>query len=260
VQVFDPRPDADDRRDPERLKQTYLEQTNVNEPFREIAQFFASVEYVHVAPQLVRDAERYAGRERDPFGGDLLEQIVATPKMKRDPRLRRIEEALRLAVPQLTGIATDRDAKGRPHVRGKYQHWRPAGAWQAEDQSSDGMLRLMSLLWASLDGSGPLLLEEPDMSLHPGVVRFLPQMFARLQRRTKRQIMLSTHSPDLLSGLDGDDAFVRHAVILLGMSRRTLSYGPMDRPPSRRLTSRRLAATCARARRSTSNGEDASGP
>jgi hypothetical protein len=115
VPVFDPRPDADDRRDPERLKQTYLQQTNVNEPFREIAQFFASVEYVHVAPQLVRDAERYGGHEGDPFGGDLLEQIVAMPKMKRDPRLRRIEEALRLAVPQLTGIATDRDAKGRPH-------------------------------------------------------------------------------------------------------------------------------------------------
>jgi predicted ATPase len=66
------------------------------------------------------------------------------------------------------------------------------------DQFSDGTLRLMGLLWAVLDGRGPLLLEEPELSLHPEVIRFIPQMFARIQRRTGRQIILSTHSADLL--------------------------------------------------------------
>ncbi|HEV8658142.1 MAG TPA: AAA family ATPase [Thermoanaerobaculia bacterium] len=210
AQVFSPRPDSADQKDPERLRQTYLEQTNTNQAFREIAQFFASVEYLHIVPQLVRDTERYVGREHDPFGGDFLEQIVATPEKTRRARLRRIEEALRVAVPQLSEIETDRDNKGRPHIRGKYQHWRPTGAWQNEDQFSDGTLRLMGLLWASLEGTGPLLLEEPELSLHPAVVRFLPQMFARLQRRTKRQIMLSTHSPDLLAdpGIGTDEVFL----------------------------------------------------
>jgi len=204
------RPDSDDRRDPERLKQTYLEQTNANRSFREIAQFFSSIEYLHIVPQLVRDTERYTGRDHDPFGGDFLERIAATGERTRDARLRRIEEALRVAVPQLSEIETDRDAKGRPHIRGKYQHWRPTGAWQTEEQFSDGTLRLMGLLWAALDGTGPLLLEEPELSLHPGVVRFLPQMFARLQRRAKRQIMLSTHSPDLLTdaGIGTDEVFL----------------------------------------------------
>ena len=45
---------------------------------------------------------------------------------------------------------------------------------------------------------GPLLLEEPELSLHPDVVRFLPQMFARMQRRTGRQVLVSSHSADLL--------------------------------------------------------------
>jgi predicted ATPase len=49
-----------------------------------------------------------------------------------------------------------------------------------------------------LDGTGPLLLEEPELSLHPDVVRWLPQMFARIQRRSSRQILTSTHSTDLL--------------------------------------------------------------
>jgi hypothetical protein len=59
-------------------------------------------------------------------------------------------------------------------------------------------LRLLGLLWATLDGTGPLLLEEPELSLHPDVVRFVPQMFARIQRRSGRQLLVSTHSTDLL--------------------------------------------------------------
>jgi predicted ATPase len=58
-------------------------------------------------------------------------------------------------------------------------------------------LRLIGLLWAILDGIGPLLLEDPELSLHPEVVRFLPQMFAHIQSRTGRQILTSTHSTDL---------------------------------------------------------------
>jgi len=36
------------------------------------------------------------------------------------------------------------------------------------------------------------------MSLHPEVVRHIPQMLARLQRTTGRQVFISTHSSDLL--------------------------------------------------------------
>jgi len=75
-----------------------------------------------------------------------------------------------------------------------------------EDQFSDGTLRLLGLLWATLDRAGPLLLEEPELSLHPAVVVFIPQLFARVQGRLGRQILMSTHSTDLLSdtgiGLD----------------------------------------------------------
>jgi len=56
----------------------------------------------------------------------------------------------------------------------------------------------MGLLWAIMEGSGPLLFEEPELSLHPEIVRYLPQMFARVQRRSGRQILISTHSADLL--------------------------------------------------------------
>lgn len=193
------RPDRQDKADPERLTQTYLEQINVNKQFREIAEFLGSVRYLHVVPQLVREPDRSVGRTNDPFGGDFLEQITRSQEKTRGARLRRIRDALSVAVPQLAELELARDLRGTPHLRGKYRHWRPQGAWQAEDQFSDGTLRLMGLLWAVLDGTGPLLLEEPELSLHPEVIRFLPQMFARIQRRFGRQVMISTHSTDLLS-------------------------------------------------------------
>jgi predicted ATPase len=204
------RPLPDDSKDPERLTQTFLEQVNTNRAFRGLAEFFGQVRYLHIVPQLVREPDRSVGRQNDPFGGDFLEQLARTPDKVRKGRLDRIRGALRVAVPQLEGLELRRDARGTPHLRGKYAHWRPQGAWQTEDHFSDGTLRLLGLLWASLDGFGPLLLEEPELSLHPEVVRYLPQMFARIQRRGGRQIILSTHSTDLLrdSGIGVDEVLL----------------------------------------------------
>jgi len=204
------RPNKEDSEDLERMTQTYLEQVNVNREFRDLVRFFESIRYLHIVPQLVREPDRSVGRVQDPYGGDFLEQIAKTPDRTQKVRLRRIRDALRVAVPQLQEIEPKRDARGTPHLRGKYDHWRPRGAWQTEEQFSDGTLRLMGLLWAVMESGGPLLLEEPELSLHPEVVRFLPQMFARVQRRTGRQIILSTHSPELIQdeGIGLDEVFL----------------------------------------------------
>ena len=201
------RPNSDDKEDPDRLSQTHLEQVNVNREFRELTSFFESTRYLHIVPQLVREPDRSIGRMNDPFGGDFLEQVAKTSERTRNARLRRIQEALRVAVPQLKSVELWRDIRGTPHLRGKYQHWRPQGAWQTEEQFSDGTLRLMGLLWATMSKEGPLLLEEPELSLHPEIIRVLPQMLARAQRNTGRQVFLSSHSSDLLldSGIGLDE-------------------------------------------------------
>lgn len=243
------RPTDQDKNDPERLTQTYLEQVNANKEFRDLTEFFGSIRYLHIVPQLIREPDRSVGRRNDPYGGDFLEQIAQTQERTRDARLRRIQDALRVAVPQLKELELWRDERGTPHLRGKYEHWRPQGAWQTEDQFSDGTLRLLGLLWAALDGTGSLLLEEPELSLHPEVVRFIPQMLARIQRRTGRQVFISTHSTDLLKddgiGLDEvllliptaegtsvktASAFAEIKVILEGGSNLAEAVMPLTRP------------------------------
>ncbi|MFN7913705.1 MAG: AAA family ATPase [Vicinamibacterales bacterium] len=192
------RPTPDDLEDPEQLFQTHLEQVGNNAKFRTLAAFFESVRYMHLVPQLVREPDRSAGLTGDPFGGDFIEQVARTSIKEQRARLARVTAALQVAVPQLQELELWTDKAGTPHLRGRYEHWRAQGAWQNEDQLSDGTLRLLGLLWVMLDSHGPLLLEEPELSLHPEVVRYLPQVFARMQQRTGRQILLSTHSADLL--------------------------------------------------------------
>jgi predicted ATPase len=205
------RPDDDDEEDQSRLTQTHLEQVIANKEFRDIAEFLAQVRYLHVIPQLIRESDRVLSRVQDPYGSDFLEQIAQTQKKTLNARLRKINEALRVAVPQLKELKLDRDERGVPHLKGMYEHWRPDAGWQSEEQFSDGTLRLLGLLWAILDGNAPLLLEEPELSLHNAVVRLIPQMMNRVARKSSRQIILSTHSADLLAD-EGIDA--REVVIL----------------------------------------------
>ena len=195
------RPDRDDEADEERLTQTHLEQINSNADFRDVARYFESIRYLHLVPQLLRHPEAFQGPSipDDPFGRNFLEMVVKTPEKTRRSRLRRIEAALREAVPQLKGLTDTKDEAGIPHLEATYAHWRPNAGRQREDQFSDGTLRLIGLFWSLLEGDAPLLLEEPELSLHSGIVAKLPALFYRLQRKRRRQIFVSTHSGDLLS-------------------------------------------------------------
>ena len=212
------RPDKRDNDDRELLRQTHLEQINSNREFREIAEFFNTISYYHIVPQLIRDPERSVGRKLDPYGGDLLEQIASAQRRTQESRLRRIQDALRVAVPQLQELTQYKDERGVPHLRAKYDHWRSKGAWQTEADFSDGTLRLIGLLWALLDGTGPLILEEPELSLHTEIVSRIPEMMASIQRSQKkqaRQILVSTHSSDLLK----DEGIAPDEVLLLRPTR-----------------------------------------
>ncbi len=207
------RPNDDDTNDPDRLTQTFLEQIGANQEFREVAKYLQSTTYLHLVPQLLRYADLIQARvvEDDPFGQGFLERIAKTTEKTRKARLRKIEDALKVAVPQLQHLQFVKDVNsGRPHLQALYSHWRPNAGWQQEDQFSDGTLRLIGLLWALLEGESLLLLEEPELSLNSGIVVQLAPLISRLQRPRKRQVIISTHSDALLTdpGIDGREVLL----------------------------------------------------
>lgn len=203
------RPDAHDRRDPARLTQTFLEQINANAQFRELVVFFSSTTYLHLVPQLLKHSDEISGRilENDPFGQGLLQRIARTPAKTQEARLRRIQQALEVAVPQFSELKFEQDSiTGFPHLKANFKHWRVNGAWQREDQFSDGTLRLIGFLWALQEGDGLLLLEEPELSLNDAITEHIPLMIDRVLRQRKkggflRQVLSTTHSDTLVAAI-----------------------------------------------------------
>ena len=207
------RPDKEDKSDPERLTQTFLEQINVNAKFREISQFLQNITYLHLVPQLLRFADSIQGKvvEEDPFGQGFLEKVASVTERTRRSRLKKIESALKIAVPQFKQLEFLRDENtGRPHLRALYSHWRAKAGWQQEDQFSDGTLRLLGLMWSLLESDSVLLLEEPELSLNAGIVSQLAPLISRMQRSRRSQVLVSTHSDALLKepGIDGTEVLL----------------------------------------------------
>ena len=80
--------------------------------------------------------------------------------------------------------------------------------WLAAAQESDGTLRLAGILTALFQQPSPTLLgfEEPELAIHPGALPVLYDFLA--EGSVRSQILLTTHSPDLLDLLALDDVRV----------------------------------------------------
>lgn len=206
------RPDAADAQDPLLLTQTHLEQVSANKPFRKLAELFASVEYTHLVPELVRQPRLSSGRagRHDAYGTGLLEAIRALPDEERDRRLQVLQGQLAKVVSQLQELVYVPDERGAPHLGARFVPGSVPANFHLEDQLSDGTLRLLGLLWVLGSGSAPLLLEEPEMSLHASAVRQIPQVLARAASRADRQVLISTHSEEMLSdtGIDPSEILI----------------------------------------------------
>lgn len=206
ITVMPDRPNADDKSDPRLREQTHLEQLTQNAPFRELADALASVIHVHVVPQVAKSFLRSdEAALRDSPGSDFIERIAALSPKKQKGALNKIQKLLKAAVPQFSELTITHEQKtGRPHLEASYKHWRAHGTWQNEQDFSDGTLRLIGLLWAILEGDSPLLLEEPELSLHEAVVKQLPRILAKASNIRGRQIIVSTHSEQVLNdrGID----------------------------------------------------------
>ena len=189
--------------DEETLKYTYLEQPNANKDFRVIQQFLQNVEYLNVVPQMVRESasSSYSGDKEDYYGRNFLKRLALLNDNTRRSYFRKINEFLKLAVPQLEELSFVKDEIGVPHLEARYVHWRTRGSKQQEMQFSDGTLRLIGFLFALSDSNGVLLVEEPEINLHPGIVAQFPEFIAKIQRVKKggRQVFITTHSYDILS-------------------------------------------------------------
>ena len=191
------RPNQQDREDPERLINTDLGTVQSNKEFRELSSFLDSVSYLHMVPQFLRNSERVIQVKNDHYGADLPSRMAKVHKRTRERRLRSINRALRIAIPQFSEIFLRKNEQGQWHLMGSHEHWKRSPALLDERAFSDGTLRLIGLLWILLDSKGPVLLEEPELTLHSELYYWIPSLIFSIQKRDKQAIM-TTHSTEML--------------------------------------------------------------
>jgi predicted ATPase len=136
--------------------------------------------------------------------GNNLAGVLAALEKRNAPSHQLIQRYLRQITPGVQGV--ERIAIGnletlqfRQQVAGQKSPWRfPA------NNMSDGTLRALAVLTALLQGDGdaPSLIgiEEPEIALHPAAAGILWD--ALMDGQDRAQVLVTTHSPDLLDRKD----------------------------------------------------------
>lgn len=113
-----------------------------------------------------------------------------------------LELALARITDEITGVRVD--ATGGYYVA-EFRHEIDGSVrWFNAAQESDGTLRLAGILTGLLQDPPPPLIaiEEPELTINPGL---LPLIFDYLEAASDRtQVVITTHSPELLDMLDVD--------------------------------------------------------
>ena len=174
--------------------------------FRELFDFLANMRFYSIDPNAFRQPQPHdTGEVLLPSGRNLA--AVIRRLTQDDPAaIERIQEYMRRVVPGLDRV--EHESLGPAETLAFFQWVRGAGkAWRFYAASvSDGTLRSVGVLTALFQthprlGAPSLVgIEEPESTIHPGAAHVL--MEALLEASQRHQILLTTHSPDMIDHPD----------------------------------------------------------
>lgn len=121
----------------------------------------------------------------------------------------RIEEAVRLVAPFFGGFVHRAQSSGKPVELEWYEHRDPDTPLSAH-AFSDGTLRFVCLATLLLQPlvlqPSTVLIDEPELGLHPYAIEVLGDLLKQAAERT--QLIVSTQSVELLNCFDAEDVVV----------------------------------------------------
>jgi predicted ATPase len=175
--------------------------------FRPVFDALTAMGFYNLNPKMMRELQKpQDGRLLKPAGENIA-SVIGHLERVAPAQVDTIREYLQLVAPMVHGM--ERKAVGpmetlefRQEVVGAKHPWR----FLAQNMS-DGTLRalgvLTALLQSNVDYSPTLIgIEEPETALHPAASATLREVLVHASEQT--QVLVTSHSPDLLDSLDID--------------------------------------------------------
>lgn len=174
------------------------EAKRVKEGASGISKMLAGIRYIHPNPKkMLERADRY---EPD-HGTGFFQHAGRFSDRKLDFVVKRIRPIMAAAVPEVPNLSYQRMGLGTEVVFYSDTPVRGASGVYSHEQFSEGTLRLLGMLFdlATLPGATSIvLIEEPETFLQASVVRSLPSLLAEVAMNRNVQMVISTHSPELI--------------------------------------------------------------
>ena len=158
----------------------------------------AGIRYIHPNPKkMLERADRY-----DPdHGTGFFQHAGRFSDQQLDAVVDRIRPIMASVVPEIPNLSYQRMGLGTELVFYSDTPVRGASGVYSHEQFSEGTLRLLGLLFdlATLPrDTSVVLIEEPETFLQASVVRSLPSLLAEVAMNRDVQMIISTHSPELI--------------------------------------------------------------
>lgn len=163
-----------------------------------VCQTLASIRYIHPNPKkMLERADRY-----DPdHGTGFFQHAGRFSDQQLDAVVERIRPIMAAAVPEVPNLSYQRMGLGTEVVFYSDTPEHGAKGVYSHEQFSEGTLRLLGMLFdlATLPrATSIVLIEEPETFLQASVVRSLPSLLAEVAMNRDVQMIISTHSPELI--------------------------------------------------------------
>jgi predicted ATPase len=172
--------------------------------FGRLEKILRSVGIYNIFPETLREPQKYDPQK------PMNEHGTNWTSILKDPDADALRDELTRALNTLTGDIDAVDIEQlTSFLSAKFRHGE-AGAsrkskWFNASQESDGTLRLAGIITALLQRPHLSLIgiEEPELTIHPGAIRIIYDYILEASRHS--QIIVTTHSPELLDLIDDVD-------------------------------------------------------
>ncbi len=173
--------------------------------FQELIRALQDLTVYTISPDTLREPQKYSPNKPMSRHGDNWVSIL------KDQPESTWKPDLIAALHRLTGDTLDiRIEQAASYLVVQFQHTSPRhkSKWFDAAQESDGTLRVAGIISALLqEPPVPVIgVEEPELTVHPGAI---PLLYDHLMQATRRsQVIVTTHSPELLDLVQPDEVRV----------------------------------------------------